>query len=320
MPQGTKKPFLKSPFAGKKFILKINWVHELRDAAFIFVGTAICGIAYVVFLIPHHVVSGGVGGISIILNYATGWSVSIFYVLLNIPIFILGVKDLGLRYGLKSLAGILATSGFIFLFEKVLQLPSVTHNHILGAAYGGAILGLGLGIVFRGHGSTGGTDIIGQVMTRRTNISIGGWILIFDIAVIAAGTLVFLFVKPAPSGAFEPLLQPLEAPLYGFLSLLINTKVIDMVLEGFSYARAANIVTSKPDDVSWAISLEMRRGVTSLKGHSHFSGEEREVLYVVLTRREVDTLKQIVKQIDPNAFVVISDVYEVVGKGFRSRT
>lgn len=288
-----------------KFVLKLNWKNELRDAAFIAVGTAICGIAYVMFLIPHHVVSGGVGGISIILNYVTGWSVSIFYVLLNIPIFILGIRDMGLRYGIKSLAGILATSGFIYLFESILHLPSITAEPILGAAYGGAILGLGLGIVFRGHGSTGGTDIIGQILTRRSNISVGGWILIFDIVVIVTGVIVF---------------RNLEAPLYGFLALIINTKVIDLVLEGFSYARAANIITSKPDEVSWAISLEMRRGVTALKGHSHFSGEEREVLYVVLTRREIDTLKQIVKQIDPKAFVVISDVYEVLGKGFRSRS
>ncbi|NLI97081.1 YitT family protein [bacterium] len=292
------------PETHKKFVLKLNWKKELFDAGLILVGTAICGIAYVMFLIPHHVVSGGVGGISIILNYVTKWSVSIFYVVLNIPIFILGVKDMGMRYGIKSLAGILATSGFIYLFDGILHLPSVTNEPILGAAYGGAILGLGLGIVFRGHGSTGGTDIIGQVLTKRSNISVGGWILIFDILVIATGAIVF---------------RTLEAPLFGFLSLIINTKVIDLVLEGFSYARAAYIITTKPQEVSWAVSLEMRRGATALHGHSYFSGERREVLYIVLTRREIDMLKQIVKQIDPKAFVVISDVYEVLGKGFRAR-
>ncbi len=289
----------------RQFVLKLDWRKELLDAGLILLGTAVCGIAYVMFLIPHHIVSGGVGGISIILNYVTKWSVSIFYMVLNIPIFILGIKNLGFRYGIKSLAGILATSGFIFLFGDVLHLPSITDNTILGAAYGGAILGVGLGIVFRGHGSTGGTDIIGQVLSKKTNISVGGWILIFDILVIATGVVVF---------------GNIEAPLYGFLSLIINSKVIDLVLEGISYARAAHIITYKPDEVSWAISLEMRRGVTALKGHSHFSGQEREVLYVVLTRREIDTLKEIVKQIDPKAFVVISDVYEVLGKGFRSRT
>jgi len=288
----------------KKFVLKINWKHELRDAAFIAVGSAICGIAYAMFLIPHHIVSGGVGGISIIINYLTSWPVALSYVAMNVPIFFLGLRGMGKRYALKSLAGILAVSGFIFLFENILHLPSATQDTILGAVYGGAILGAGLGIVFRGHGSTGGTDVAGQFLNKHTNISVGGWILIIDAVIIGSAGVVF---------------GTLEAPLYGALALIVNTKVIDLVLEGFSYARAAHIITSKPQEVSWAISLEMRRGVTSLQGHSYFSGEKREVLYVVLTRREISYLKYIVKQIDPDAFVVISDVYEVLGKGFRPR-
>lgn len=290
----------------KKFELKFNYKHELRDAAFIVVGSAVCGAAYAMFLIPHHVVSGGVGGISIIINYLTGLPVSLFYVVINIPIFFLGLRGMGKRYALKSMAGILAVSGFIFLFGDILQLQRATSeiDIILSAIYGGALLGLGLGIVFRGHGSTGGTDVVGQFLTRHTNISVGGWILIIDVVIIGSWGIIF---------------GTLAAPLYGVLALIINTKVIDLVLEGFSYARAAHIITSKPQEVSWAVALEMRRGVTALKGHSYFSGKEREVLYIVLTRREISYLKYIVKQIDPAAFVIISDVYEVLGKGFRPR-
>jgi len=291
----------------KKFVLKLNWKHELRDATFIAIGSAVCGAAYAMFLIPHHIVSGGVGGISIIINYLTGLPVSLFYIAINIPIFFLGLRGMGKRYALKSLAGIFAVSGFIFLFGNVLQLQEVTKeiDIILSAIYGGALLGLGLGIVFRGHGSTGGTDIAGQFLAKHTNISVGGWILIIDFIVIGSSGFIF---------------KTLEAPLYGILSLIVNTKVIDLVLEGFSYARAAHIITSKPQEVSWAIALEMRRGVTALKGYSYFSGKDREVLYIVLTRREISYLKYIVKQVDPDAFVVISDVYEVRGKGFRPRT
>lgn len=296
----------------KKFVLKINWRHELRDSLFIAMGSAICGIAYVMFLIPHHIVSGGVGGISIILNYLTRWPVWIFYVGLNIPIFFLGLRGMGIRYAIKSLAGILAVSGFIFLFEQILHLPSATENTILGAIYGGGALGLGLGIVFRGHGSTGGTDILGQFFAKHTNVSVGGWILILDAVIIGSWGLIYGFAESSiPLG--------IEAPLFGVLALIVNTKVIDLVLEGFSYARAAHIITSKPKEVSWAVALEMRRGVTSLKGHSYFTGKDREVLYIVLTRKEISYLKYIVKQVDPDAFVVISDVYEVLGKGFRPR-
>jgi uncharacterized membrane-anchored protein YitT (DUF2179 family) len=296
----------------EKFVLKINWKHELRDSLFIAAGSAVCGIAYVMFLIPHHIVSGGVGGISIILNYLTGWPVWIFYVGLNIPIFFLGLRGMGIRYAIKSLAGILAVSGFIFLFEQILHLPSATENTILGAIYGGGALGLGLGIVFRGHGSTGGTDIIGQFLNKHTNVSVGGWILILDAVIIGSWGLIYGFAESSIS-------LGIEAPLYGVLALIINTKVIDLVLEGFSYARAAHIITSKPQEVSWAVGLEMRRGVTALKGHSYFTGKDREVLYIVLTRRELSYLKYVVKQVDPDAFVVISDVYEVLGKGFRPR-
>lgn len=296
----------------RRFKLQVNWVHELRDALLIAVGAAICGVAYVMFLTPLHIVSGGVGGISIMLNYLTGWPVWIFYTGLNVPIFFIGLKGMGLRYAVKSLAGILAVSGFIFLFSDILSFPAATQNTILGAVYGGAILGLGLGIVFRGHGSTGGTDIVAQFFTKHTNISVGGWILILDAVIIGSWGLIYGLKESS-------LLSGIEAPLFGVLALIVNTKVVDLVLEGFSYARAAHIITQKPQEVSWAIALEMRRGVTSLKGHSYFTGKDREVLYIVLTRREISYLKYVVKQVDPEAFVVISDVYEVLGKGFRPR-
>ncbi len=296
----------------KKFKLELDWKRELRDALFILLGSGICGIAYVMFLTPLHIVSGGVGGIAIMFNYLTRWPVWLFYIGLNIPIFFLGIRGMGLRYALKSLAGILAVSGFIFLFGDVLTFPAGTQEPILAALYGGAILGLGLGIVFRGHGSTGGTDIVAQFFSKHTNISVGGWILITDAVIISIWGVVYGFAESS-------FILGIEGPLFGILALVVNTKVVDMVLDGFSYARAAHIITANPQEVTWAIALEIRRGVTSLKGHSYFTGKDREVLYIVLTRREIAFLKDIVKQVDPDAFVVISDVYEVLGKGFRPR-
>jgi uncharacterized membrane-anchored protein YitT (DUF2179 family) len=300
------------PKQKKKFKLQLNWKHELRDALFIIFGSAVCGVAYTMFLAPLHIVSGGVGGISIMLNYFTGWPVWLFYTALNVPIFFIGLRGMGLRYAIKSLAGILAVSGFIFLFEDILAFPTATDNAILAAIYGGAILGLGLGIVFRGHGSTGGTDIVAQFFAKHSNVSVGGWILILDAVIIGSWGLVY--------GINESSLRlGIEAPLFGVLALIISSKVVDLVLEGLSYARAAHIITSKPQEISWAIALEIRRGVTSLKGHSYFTGKDREVLYIVLSRKEISYLKYVVKQVDPDAFVVISDVYEVLGEGFRPR-
>ncbi|MBD3286854.1 DUF2179 domain-containing protein [candidate division WOR-3 bacterium] len=306
----------------KRFRLELNWKHELRDAVMILIGSGVCGIAYSMFLVPHHIVSGGVGGLSIMVNYLTGLPVSIFYIGLNIPIFFLGLKGMGLRYTIKSLAGILAVSGFIFLFETILNIPpalpvaldsaTIGGETILSAAYGGAILGIGLGIVFRGRGSTGGTDIVAQFFSKHSNVSVGVWILILDAVIITSWGIIYGIVEADFHAG-------IIAPLFGVLALIVNTKVVDLVLEGFSYARAAHIITKKPQEVSWAVALEMRRGVTALKGHSYFTDKNREVLYIVLTRREISYLKYVVKQVDPDAFIVISDVYEVLGKGFRPR-
>jgi len=251
----AKKPVRKLK---KRFKLELNWKHELRDSVMILVGSAVCGIAYSMFLVPHHVVSGGVGGIAIVINYLTDLPVSIFYVALNIPIFFLGLRGMGLRYTIKSLAGILAVSGFIFLFETILNVPpalpvtlesaAIGGETILSAAYGGAILGLGLGIVFRGHGSTGGTDIVAQFFAKHSNMSVGMWILVLDAVIIASWGIIYGIVE----GDFH---AGIVAPLFGVLALIVNTKVVDLVLEGFSYARAAHIITKKPQEVSWAVAL-----------------------------------------------------------------
>jgi uncharacterized membrane-anchored protein YitT (DUF2179 family) len=274
------------------------------DILLIAFGSALMGVAYASFLIPHRIVPGGVGGLSIILHHYLKTPVGITIIILNIPIFILGIRTLGKTFGVKSILGIILSALFIDFFSYGVRLPAITDNRILAAIYGGIILGVGLGIVFRGRGSTGGTDIIGQIINRYTNITTGMGILVTDFIIISLSGIVF---------------RSFEIPLYGYLALFLSSRVLDFVVEGFSYARAVIIISEKPAEIAEGIMKDMDRGVTKLKGLGGYTDAEKDVLLVVVNRREVSIIRQLVKEKDPKAFVIINDVYEVLGKGFRSR-
>src|SRR5512135_2168154 len=155
-------------------------MEKTKNALLILLGCVITGLAYSLFLIPHHFVPGGVSGIAIILNYFTALPVGALTILLNVPVFLLGLKTMGKKYVLNSLAGMVVSAVFIDFFNKVLKLPSATENPILASIYGGVMLGVGLGIVFRGRASTGGSDIIGMVISKHTGMSLGFGIMITD--------------------------------------------------------------------------------------------------------------------------------------------
>ncbi len=277
--------------------------HSL-DVLLIAFGSALMGVSYAVFLIPHQIVPGGVGGLSIILHHFLKTPVGLTNVVLNVPIFIIGIRTLGKTFGIKSILGIILFSFFIDFFDYGVRLPSVTDNRILAAIYGGILLGVGLGIVFRGRGSTGGSDIIGQIINRYTNITTGMGILITDFIIISLSGITF---------------RSFEIPLYGYLALFLSSRVLDFVVEGFSYARAAIIISEKTTEISEGIMKDMSRGVTRLHGRGGYTDTEKDVLLVVVSRREVPIIRQLVKEKDPGAFVIITDVYEVLGKGFRPR-
>jgi|UniRef100_A0A7C6A9A2 uncharacterized membrane-anchored protein YitT (DUF2179 family) len=274
------------------------------DFLLILGGSVIMGLAYNLFLIPHRIVPGGVTGLSIIINYLLNTPVGLIVIVFNIPLFVLGIKTLGKTYGIKSLVGIILSSFFIDFFTYIVPIPKATNNEILAAVYGGVLLGAGLGVVFRGQGSTGGTDIIGQVLNRFTNLSIGKGILITDFIIISLGAIVF---------------HKLESALYGYLTLFLSSKAIDLISEGWSFIRAVYIISDQSTTIARIIIEKMGRGVTRLYGKGEYTDVERDVLLCVVTKREIPKLRSIVKEIDPKAFVIISDVYEVLGKGFRPR-
>ena len=269
----------------------------------IVLGCAIMGLSYSLFLIPQHFVPGGVSGLAIILNYFIKLPVGAMIIVLNIPIFIFGLRTMGKKYVLKSLAGMLISSVMIDLFNQVLKVPAATDNKILASIYGGILLGIGLGIVFRGHASTGGSDIVGMVVSKYTGVSIGYGIMITDFIIISASGFAF---------------RELEAPLYGYIVLFLSTKVIDLILEGWTYSKLVIITSNRTVEIEKFILNTLERSGTALKSRSLYLNREGEIILTVIHRKQLAELRDFIKEIDPQAFVIINDTYDVLGKGFKS--
>jgi len=273
------------------------------NLALIVTGGAVIALSYSLFLIPHHFVAGGVSGVAIILNYFFRLPVGALIIVLNIPILLLGIRVMGREYALKSLLGMGVSSVLIDVFNEVLKLKPATDNTILASIYGGVLLGFGLGLVFRGRATTGGSDIIGQIINKYTGVTIGFGIMIVDFVVISASGLAY---------------KNLEAPLYGYIVLFLSTKVIDLILEGWNYSKLVIITSSRTAEIEDFILKKLDRSGTALKSRSLFLNREGEIILTVIHRKQITELREFIKRTDPDAFVVINDTYAVLGKGFKS--
>lgn len=276
---------------------------QVTPILLIVTGCTVMGLAYALFLIPHHFVPGGVSGLAIILNYFFKLPVGAMIMVLNIPIFLFGLRTMGKKYVLKSLVGMVLSSIMIDVFFEVLKVRSATDNKVLASIYGGILLGIGLGIVFRGRASTGGSDIIGMVVSKYTGISIGFGILVADFVIISASGFAF---------------RELEAPLYGYIVLFLSTKVIDMILEGWNYSKLVLITSTRTAEIEDFILNTLERSGTALRSRSLYLNREGEIILTVIHRKQLAELRDFVREIDPQAFVIINDTYDVLGKGFKS--
>jgi len=284
-------------------IPKKDLKRNLANLSLVILGSLIMGIGYSLFLIPHHFVPGGVSGIAMIVNFFTRLPLGTLIMVLNIPVFIIGFKIMGRKYALRSLLGMVISSLLIDFFNQVMGLKSATDDPILAAIYGGFMLGVGLGLVFRGRASTGGSDILGQILNRWTGMSVGIGIMLIDFFVISASGVAF---------------KQLEAPLYGYIVLVISSKVIDMILEGWNYTKLVIITSAKTPEIQDFILNTLDRGGTALKSRTLYLNREGETIMTVIHRKQLAELKQFVKSADPGAFVIINDTYAVLGKGFKT--
>ena len=277
---------------------KISVRTTIMEYVFVIVGAAIIALGFNVFLFPNQIASGGVSGISTILYGMFGWNAGLVQYAFNIPLFIAGVLILGKKFGIKSFVGTITLPFFVILTES---WDPWTLNPLLGAIFGGIVVGLGIGLVFKGNASTGGTDLLAQIITKFTGLTLGTSVLVIDGVIAVSAALVF----------------DLEKGLFALIGLYVTTKTIDIVQLGFSQSKMVYIITKEEVKVRDAIYKEINRGVTKLSAIGGYTGEERPVLMVVVYQTEFTKLKQLLKTVDPQAFVIVSDAYEVLGEGFK---
>lgn len=274
--------------------------NRVMDYAGVLLGVFITAVGLSWFLIPSKIAAGGVSGLATVTYYLFNFPVGLTMLALNIPLFLASFKILGLRFGAKTIFGAATLSLMVDLLNEW-AFP-LTSDPILACVYGGVISGIGLGITFRFGGSTGGTDMAAQILARYFPISVGQALLVVDGFVIILAGLVF-----GP-----------ELALYALVSVFISTKTIDIVQEGQSYAKAAFIIANDPHTIGNIIMESLGRGATLIQAKGMFTGLDRDMLFVIVSRSEIAKLKQIASEIDQRAFVVIADVSEVLGEGFIS--
>lgn len=266
----------------------------------IIVGSLISAIGINMFVVPNHLLAGGVSGISLLLYYLFGLPVSVMLIVINIPIFILGFWKLHYGYVMRSLLGLGSLSLFIALTRPI--VPAVNVNDLLLAAiFGGVMQGFGYGLVFRGRGSTGGADIISLILRRKWSTNVGATNFIMNAVIMACSTAFF------------------DVRLVGYtlISMYISGVVLDKVQLGFDRAKNVLIVSDRANEVTEAILHRIGRGVTILKGKGAYSHAEKEVLMTSITITQLAKLKDVVYEEDPGAFVTVWEASEVLGRGFK---
>ncbi|MFZ5787474.1 MAG: YitT family protein [Acidobacteriota bacterium] len=269
------------------------------DYAQIVVGSVLVALGTNLFLVPNKVVSGGVTGISILLHYLAETPVGVVVFALNLPLLWLGWRYAGgLRFFLRTLVSVVVISVAIDATAPFLAAP--TADRLLVICYGGLVDGIGMGLVFRGRGTTGGTDVLARLAHRWLGIGVGQSLLAMNVAIFAAAAFVF--------GA--------EAVMVALALAFVSARVLDLVQEGFSAARSALIISRDPAAVKQAVLDRLGRGVTVLDAVGGYTGEARPVLYVVVAANEAGRLKRLVAEVDPGAFVAITPAQEVLGEGF----
>lgn len=274
------------------------------DYLLITIGTFIMAFTIVFFLQPNMIAPGGVTGLAIIIQKITGIPIDVTNLVINIPLFIIGLMILGKKFGLKTAYGTLILSLFIRLIITILgENINGVDDLLLATLYGGVLMGVGIGLVFKAGGTTGGTDLAGAILNKYIpSLSIPKLMTAIDLMVVVTAGVVN---------------RKLETALYSIITLYIIVKIADFIIEGLNYAKAFLIISNHPEEIGKEIMTTLDRGATVLQGRGMYTGNSKDVLLCIVDRSQVIKLKNIVHAIDEHAFVMVTTVHEVLGEGFR---
>lgn len=271
-----------------------------KRAFFIFIGAVLMAVGLEIFLVPNNVIDGGIVGISIILSHLLGMNLGLFIFILNIPFFFIGYKQIGKTFALSTLFGISILSISTAIFHPV---PAFTEDVLLATVFGGIILGAGVGMVIRYGGSLDGTEILAILFNKKLPFSVGEIIMFFNIFILGSAGFVFGWNRA----------------MYSLIAYFVAFKTIDIVLEGLDESKSAWIISEQYQEIGDAIIARLGRGVTYLNGEGAFTGDDKKVIFCVITRLEEAKLKTIVEDHDPTAFLAVGNIAEVRGGRFKKK-
>ena len=272
----------------------------LRKYLYLFIGAIITAVGLEIFLIPNNIIDGGVVGIAIMLSAVTGLPFGMFLIVINLPFLFLGYKYIGKHFAIATTFSVICLSFWSNIFLPVLP---VTNDFFLAAVFGGIITGAGVGIVIRNGASFDGTEIVAIITDRKTVFSVGEIVMFINLFILSSASFVFGWDKA----------------MYSLVAYFVISKMIDVVIKGLEETYAVMIVTSQHDEITDKLMKQMDKGVTLLHGEGGYSKDKRKILYCIVTRLEIDSLKSIVLDIDEAAFITINPVSDIVGGRLRRK-
>jgi len=265
-------------------------------------GALVMAAGYVYFIVPYKIVPGGVYGIGIILYHKLGWPTGMTGLAMNIPLILIGMKVLGPRFGVKTVIGMVLTSGLIDLLTHFWGDKPLVEDPLLSTTFGGVMIGAGLALIFKAKATTGGSDIIAQVLNKFTKVPVGQLLIYVDSAIVIFAIIAFADYTLA---------------LYAIVCIYVTGRVLDQMLTGADYMKAVYIVSNHHDEIRDVILNKLNRGGTFLQGKGMFNGEDKQVIFTAVNRRELSILEDSVRQIDAHAFITVVNSNEILGEGFR---
>jgi uncharacterized membrane-anchored protein YitT (DUF2179 family) len=279
----------------------------------IVLGSIILAAGFVFFISPYKIVPGGVYGIAIVIHYMTqglfawapsGFPIGLMGLILNIPLTIIGIKVLGPRFGVKTVVGFVLTSVFMDAITYLYgDAPLVEGDALLSSIFGGVLVGLGLGLIFKSKATSGGSDIVAMIIAKYTRLPLGQLMIYVDSAIVLIGLVVFADWK---------------IPLYSWIVIYVTGKTIDIVLQGMSVDKTLFIISDKFAEIRDRIINDLNRGGTYIAGKGMYNGSEKTIIFTVVNRREMALLEEYIHEIDPKAFLTVLEANEILGEGFKS--
>lgn len=287
-------------FLNKEKLFSAKWFKSL---ALILSGTLIMSLGYVYFISPYKITPGGIYGVAIVLHHIFGFPTGLTALAFEIPITLLGLKLLGPKFGWKTVVGFTSMAIFVDVLTYFQgNEPLVDGDPLLSAIFGGVLIGVGLGLVFKSRASSGGSDVIAMIFNKYTRIPLGTLVIYIDSAIVIISLIAF---------------RDWKIPLYSWLVIYIVGKAVDIILQGASYDKAVFIISDKHEEIKQTIIEDLNRGGTVFYGHGLYSEDEKKIIYTTVSRREFELLKDYIYEIDPKAFITVTETHEIIGEGFK---